>query len=156
MMINEVERYVNTSALAETISPTTVTYESGRAGIIMTPFFVRILGNDSFVVLAIGDSLVSPSVGMVTRPFSATPQCLILQPGWVLGIGYMDANPDGSNSVHSVVRWENCCDEIWYSGGPGANDSGSITVGQPPTPGPRILTHLRRKYILDYQFDISN
>lgn len=156
LVVDEVEQYVNTSGVTQQIHPTDVRYESGRAGILMTPFFVRILGDNSFVVLAIGDSVLSPAVGNVSRPFSQTPQCFDLEPGWVLGIGFLDANADGSNSVHSVVRWFNGGNEIWYSGGPGATQSASVVVGLAPIPGPRVLTQLRRNYMIDYRFEVTS
>ncbi len=156
LVVDEVERYVNTSGRTETILPTTVVYESGRAGVLMTPFFVRILGNDSFVVLAIGDAIASSAVGIVSRPFSVSPQCFEFEPGWVLGIGFIDANADGSSSTASVVRFENGGNEIWYSGGFRRTQAGSVVVGLPPIPGNSTLTNLRRNYILDYQFEVNS
>ena len=72
-----------------------------------------------------------------------------------LGIGFLDANADGSGSVHSTVRWTNGGDEILYTGGPGANNAASVTVGAPPTPGARTLTNLRRRYHVDFRFQVA-
>lgn len=155
MVVYESVFYDNTSGGAQTIRPTTTAFESGRIGINFTPFYVQILGDNSFVVLAVGDTRVSANLGTNVNDFSDSPQCFVLPAGARLSIGFLDALPSGGSSVASTVRWTNGGEEFWYTGGPGADQSGSVVVGQPPIPGARTLTNLRRQYHLDYQFTVD-
>ena len=152
LMINESRFYTNTSGAPQTIHPTTAAFESGRTGIPFTPFFVQILGDNNFIVLAVGTTRISANLGTNTNAFSDNPGCFTLPDGARLGIGFLDSYADGSGSVHSTVRWTNCCDQIWYSGGPSVGEAASVAAGSPPTPGNRVLTHLRRLYHIDYRY----
>ena len=121
----------------------------------MTPFVVRVNGNNNFTVLAVGTTRTGYSVGANDVAFSDGGAVLLsLNPGETLATGFLDANADGSGGGSgSVIPWDNGGDELWYTGGSSGSASGSVTVGFPPIPGSSVYTTLNRNY--HYQISLT-
>lgn len=145
-VIDEQQTFTSTHSNPITVLIKTFQFYAGRVGGVVTPFIARVFGDNDFEVAAIGDTVSVHSLGDQVHDFSSSPTAITVAPGETIAFGFTDANPDGSASNHSVIRFDNSSNEIWYSGGPGANQAGSIAVGSAPTPGGNTLLHLNRSY----------
>ncbi|MEM1450227.1 MAG: PQQ-dependent sugar dehydrogenase [Planctomycetota bacterium] len=160
MVINESDLLTNQGIVAIDARVEAFRFEAIANNGPITPFVVRVLGDDQFVVEAIGDTVLPGEyrVGTNAFPFSAREQRISLQPGQSLAMGFLDAFADGSKpSGASVVPFCFCndADEIWVSGGPFRPDSASVTIGAPPSPGPITTTTHVREYAFAIDFAIE-
>ncbi|MEM9378311.1 MAG: PQQ-dependent sugar dehydrogenase [Planctomycetota bacterium] len=160
MVINETDLLTNQGILPYDARVEAFRFEAVSNGSPITPFVVRVLGDDMFVVEAIGETRLPGEyrVGTNAFPFSDTEQRISLQPGQSLAMGFLDAFPNGAKRVgSSVVPFCYCndADEIWVSGGPFRPDSASIAVGAPPTPGALTTTTHVREYAFAIDFAIE-
>ncbi len=148
MLVNESDTYTNTSGAQQQVSIDSFSFYARRVADPVTPFVVRVNGDNNFTVVAIGTTRGNYSVGANSVPFSSAGAVQIsLGPGEVLASGFLDANADGSGGGSgSVIPWDNGGDELWYTGGKEGTDSGSVTVGSAPQPGSKLLTTLQRNY----------
>ena len=118
----------------------------------MTPFIVKMNGNNSFTVLAVGASRASYALGNNDFPFSATPLQLTLAPGDKIAPGFMDSYPDGTGGTRNgAVSYEYYGTDVNYYSYSETNTASSITVGQAPATTGYLLPNLLR----DYYFSIS-
>jgi hypothetical protein len=118
-------------------------------GTPLTPFVVRVNGDNNFTVLAVGDTVTSLVIGANSVPFASTPVPLTLAPGETIAMGFLDANADGSGAAGAgVVAFNTTAptDQIHYSGGGGTGNSGSVTVGLAPHFGSTVMTGFGRNY----------
>ena len=152
MIVNETDTYTNTSGVQEQVTLTDFNVNIGAVRGRVTPFVVRVLGNDNFTVLSIGVTRVAgvdyTTTGAKTFPFAAAPVVLTLNAGEKLAMGYTDASPNGTGNAGSVVPFTDGGDEIWLTGGPAASNAGIITVGAMPAQGAGGTTYttLTRAY----------
>lgn len=151
IVINETDIYTNTGTQLELLDITAFEFVAARNTSPLTPFVVRVDGDNDFDVLAIGQTHTVYNIGRNRVDFSDQPVSIEVIPGMTIAVGFLDANPDGSASNGSVIQYASGNDEIWYSGGSQNTDSASVFVNQAPTPGQRVLTTLRR----DYAFHVS-
>ena len=152
LVINEDATYTNTTGAKISITLDRFHFNAGRLGDPVTPFVVRVNGDNDFTVRAIGTPRISYAIGGNSLPFSDATTTLEVAPGETLAIGFMDANPDGSGgSLAGIIDWEEGGAEIWYSGGDSDAHSGQISLGASPVAGNETYTTLRR----NYQFSIS-
>lgn len=129
MIVDEARTYTNTTGAPVTIDPTGFNFNAGSNGAPVTPFIVRVNGDNDFTVLAVGDSVTGFATGDVSSGFSAGDSSFVLQDGETIAMGFLDANADGSGSNDAVVRFTTGGNEIWLTGGATAGDSGNVAVG---------------------------
>lgn len=150
LVINENDTYTNVQGETQTILLESFNFEAGSNASPVTPFVVRVNGDNDFTVLAIGTTRSVYALGTNNFAFvdGSTPS-VALQNGETLAIGFLDANADGSGSVDATIEMVNSGsgDEIWYSGGPSGADSASVFVGQAPVPGNNGRINLLRDYL---------
>ena len=152
IVVNEDATFTNTTGATLTLTIDRFRFSAGRTGDPLTPFVVRVNGNNDFTVVAIGTPRTSYGIGTNDLAFSDGESDVTLAPGQTIAIGFLDANPDGSGgSVAGIIDWDFEGAEIWYGGGATDADSGSVTLGQMPDHGSELYTTLNR----DYHFAIS-
>ncbi|MCW1913513.1 ThuA domain-containing protein [Luteolibacter sp. GHJ8] len=152
IVVNEDATYTNTTGTTITVSIDRFRFNAGRTGDPLTPFVVKVNGDNNFSVVAIGTPRTQYAIGSNDLPFSDGVSNVTLAPGQTIAIGFMDANPDGSGgSVAGIIDWDFDGDEIWYGGGETDADGGSVSLGQMPDHGTELYTTLFRRY----QFAIS-
>ncbi|BCX49863.1 hypothetical protein HAHE_37710 [Haloferula helveola] len=152
IVIDESSTYTNTSGAPIIVSLGDFQFEASVSGDPVTPFVVRVNGDNDFTVLAVGTSRSGYAIGANEYPFSDIADEVVLQPGEVLAAGFLDAIVDGSGgSGGEVVVWSDGGSEVWHGGGPDESDAGSVAVGLAPDPGGNLLTNQNR----DYRFSID-
>jgi hypothetical protein len=160
MIVNESDTYTNSSGVPEQVTIQNFNVYIGAARGRVTPFVVRVLGDNNFNVLAIGTTRVFgadyTAIGTKVFPFGPAPVVFTLNPGEKLAGGYTDSNPDGTGNDASVVPYTDGGDQIWLTGGPNSSNAGSITVGAMPAPGPGGTTYttLTRAYATNVSIGI--
>ena len=158
MVIDETSTYTNTSGADEIVTPVGFDFQVGTNRGRVTPFLVKVNGNNAFTVLAIGQTRVSgtdySSAGVFEFTFggSPLPSPIILAPGEKIAAGMTNATPSGIGNGGSVIPYNSSSNQIWLTGGQGTSDTGSISVGNTPTPGSSTLD-LNRTYA--YAIDIT-
>jgi uncharacterized repeat protein (TIGR03806 family) len=152
IVVNESATYTNTTGATLRLTIDRFRFNAGRTGDPLTPFVVKVLGNNNFTVVAIGTPRTSYVTGANDLAFSDGISDVTLAPGEKIAIGFLDANPDGSGgSMAGIIDWDFDGAEIWYGGGETDADGGSVTLGQMPDHGTELYTTLNR----NYQFAIS-
>ncbi|MFK7803249.1 MAG: putative Ig domain-containing protein [Anaerolineae bacterium] len=149
IVVNESDTYTNSSTTTKVLQVRKFDYYAGTANAPVTPFVVRVNGDDDFIVLSIGTTRVSPDVGPQSYPFAdgGSPQ-ITLQPGQKIAIGFLDAYADGSGKGKSVIPYSNGGDQVWYVGHL-TNNGASVAVGEAPT-----VTAEPRGFTREYAFSI--
>ena len=121
MVVNETDTWTNTGGTPATITLTGFNVNIGAARGRVTPFVVKVNGDNDFTVLAVGRTRVAgadyTTTGAKSFAFADTAQVITLQPGEKLAPGYSDAAPDGSGNDGSVVPYVDAGDAIWLAGG---------------------------------------
>ncbi len=85
----------------------------------MTPFVVKVNGDNNFTVLAIGTPRLNYVTGSNNVSFSDGPSKITILPNQTIAVGFIDANPNGSGgSQPGIIDWVNGSTEIWHGGGP--------------------------------------
>lgn len=155
MVVNESDTYTNVSGGVQIVTIERFNVYLGAVRGRVTPFVVKVDGDNHFTVLAIGASRVAAedytTAGVEAFPFAAAPVTFLLDPGETLAAGYTDAAPNGTGNAGSVVPFVDGGDQIWLTGGPSAGNSGAITVGTMPAAGAETYTTLTRQY----QFNVT-
>ena len=152
LIINEDATFTNTSGKTLNLTPGRFRFNAGRTGDPLTPFVVRVNGDNNFTVLAIGTPRLAYAIGANDSAFADSPPTLAIAPGQKIALGFLDANPNGSGGTQpGIITWRPGATEVWHGGGPGNSNSGSVTVGLPPVPGAFTVTSETR----DYDFSIS-
>jgi hypothetical protein len=117
----------------------------------ITPFLVRVNGDNDFTVIAIGKTRISGVDYSATETynlaFDDVAPTITLAPGETIASATMDANPDGSGVVGSVIPFNDGGDEVWITGN---TVSGSITLNNPIVQGESVFNGNR-----DYAFSID-
>ncbi|MEX1024951.1 MAG: PQQ-dependent sugar dehydrogenase [Planctomycetota bacterium] len=114
-----------------------------------TPFVLKLEGNQPGDVVAIGNTRTNYSTGLNVVAFTNSgPRHVDVNPGETLAVGFLDAFPNGTGGgAGSVVPVEfGTSGSYWVSGGSTADDSGSVSLGSPPTPGSMLLPQQSRRY----------
>ncbi len=152
IVVNESDTFTNATGATMVLALDRFRFNAGRAGDPLTPFIVRVNGDNDFTVLAIGTPRTDYAAGENDLPFSDGHTEILLGPGETLAAGFLDANPDGSGgSMPGIIDWEDGGAEIWYGGGETDADAGSVTPGAMPDHGSQLYTTLNR----DYRFSIA-
>ncbi len=150
MVINETDTYTNQNSGAEELQVDAFEFYAGRQNDPVTPFVVKVNGDNDFTVLAVGTTR-SPSVyrlGHNRFPFAdGSAPVIQLQPGDILATGFLDADANGSGGgLGPAIPFDQGTDELWYTGGASGAASGRVTEGLAPIPGQQTLTNLQRSY----------
>jgi hypothetical protein len=150
MVINETDTFTNDTGTALQITVDRFLFHAAAVtGTPLTPFVVRVNGDNNFTVLAVGDTVTTHVTGANNLPFAAFPVPLALAPGEKIAMGFLDAYPDGSGPAGAgVIAFDTTApaDQIHYSGGNSTGASGSVTVGLAPDFGSSISTGFGRNY----------
>jgi uncharacterized repeat protein (TIGR03806 family) len=151
-VINETDTFTNTTSNLMTVSVDRFRFHASRVGDPVTPFLVRVNGDNDFTVIAVGSTVTSYAPGENDVPFSAGQTRVLAAPGETLAAGFVDAFPDGTGGTGPGVVSFNYfgSDEIFYSYDV-TNVASSISVGQAPDPKGYQILDLNR----DYFFSIS-
>jgi hypothetical protein len=156
MVIDEFATYTNTSGADELVTPVGFDFQVGSRRGRVTPFLVKVNGNDNFTVLAIGRTRVSgsdySSTGVFEYDFGNSPAAITLGPGETLAAGMTNANANGSGNGGSVIPFNNGGNQIWLTGGSASSQTGSLVVGEAPGTGASTL-NLNRVYA--YSIDVT-
>jgi len=152
IVVNEDDIFTNLSGAPLTLALDRFHFNASRTGDPLTPFVVKVNGNNNFKVLAIGTPRTNYAVGSNSLPFSDATTKINVAPGETIAVGFLDANPDGSGgTLAGIIDWEEGGAEIWYGGGETDADAGSVTLGAMPDHGTQLVTTLHR----NYRFSIS-
>lgn len=150
MVINETGTFTNGSGAALPLTVDRFLFHAAAVtGTPLTPFVVRVNGDNNFTVLAVGNTVTSHVVGANNVSFAAQPVPLLLAPGEKIAAGFLDANADGTGAAGAgVIAFDATApaDQIHYSGGNFTSNSGRVTVGQAPVFGSNLFTSFGRNY----------
>lgn len=150
MVINETDTFTNdTGAVLEITLDRFLFHATTVSGTPLTPFVVRVNGDNNFTVVAVGETVTSHTSGVNNVPFASSPVPLSLAPGETIATGFLDAYPDGTGAGGAgVIAFNNTApaDQIHYSGGNSTTASGSVVVGQAPVFGTAVTTTFGRNY----------
>ena len=80
-VINETDTFTNTTEDLMTVSVERFRFHASRVGDPVTPFLVRVNGDNNFTVVAIGNTVTSYVLGNNDVPFSAAQTRLLVAPG---------------------------------------------------------------------------
>ncbi|MEM9773428.1 MAG: galactose oxidase-like domain-containing protein [Chloroflexota bacterium] len=157
LIINESDTYLNEFSVPEQLSVNTFDFYAANTGGPITPFIVKVKGDNDFEVKAIGNTRVPTESGANSFPFSDSgPITITLEAAEVIAIGFMDSYADGSSPPpeRSIVAANfssaTANDEIYYVGA--ANGvAASITVGE----APELFAVAREVSPRDYAFSIN-
>lgn len=150
MVINETDTFTNdTGAVLDITLDRFLFHAAAVTGTPLTPFVVRVNGDNNFTVLAVGDTVTSHVTGANNVPFASAPVPLALAPGETIAMGFLDAYANGSGaSGAGVVAFDSTspADQIHYSGGSSVANSGSVAAGLAPVFGSSVTTTFGRNY----------
>ena len=162
MVINKSDSYTN---LTDTLMYMRVGdfnfYAQAQADPV-TPFIVRINGEDDFTVLAVGETRSNESYapGENIFPFIETQDTtLVLSAGETIATGFVDAFADGTGGgLGAVIPYNEVptADHIWYSGSPNQYKSGWITEGHAPYFHAPPRTYYQRNYLYSIGLTIAD
>ncbi len=156
MVINESSTYTNTLGNTITVNIDKFNFNAHQIGNPVTPFVVKVNGDNDFTVLRIGTSRTSAeyAVGQNAFDFKTGGASIPLNDGETIAVGFLDAYADGTGGgILSVISHQGGGDEIWYSGH-STTQSGSVSEGNPPVQAASLLTTLTRTYHFNIGFSI--
>jgi hypothetical protein len=156
LVVNKNDTHTNTSGVAQTITLTEFNFNAGAARGRVTPFVVKVNGDNDFTVVAIGRTRVAatdyPVAGVHSFAFADAAPVIVLNAGETMAPGFTDANPDGTGNGASVVPFGDGGDAIWLTGGGVATDAGRVSLGAAPVAGTSTYTTLTRQYAFNIGF----
>lgn len=139
MIVNETDTYTNNSGVPEQVTVNNFDAYIGAARGRVTPFIVRVLGDNNFTVLSIGTTRVFgtdyTAVGPHSWSYFPTPVTMTMNPGEKIAFGYTDANANGTGNAGAVISFSDGGDPIWLTGGPASSNAGTLAVGAMPAQG---------------------
>jgi hypothetical protein len=157
MIINESESYTNVSDSALYMRISEFGFYAMKDSDPITPFVVRVNGDNDFTTLCIGSTRDSTEYepGYNSFRFRESQDTIItIQPGETIAAGFLDAYPDGSGGGSGpVIPYTETqpADEIWWTGNSEWYQSGKLLPGKAPVEGAISVTYYRR----NYQFHID-
>jgi hypothetical protein len=147
LVIHKDATFTNTTGAGLSLVLDRFQFNAVATGDPVTPFVVRVNGPGNYTVLAIGTPRGTYALGDNDLPFSDSPTRIAVAAGETIAIGVLDANPDGSGgSAPAVVASQPGGADSWHGGGPSNLDSGSVTLGQAPSPGSSLVSSEDRYY----------
>ena len=152
LVIDEDHLFTNATGAPLTLTFDRFTFKAGATGDPVTPFVVKVNGDNNFTVLAIGTPRTNYSLGENEVAFSEATTSIVVLPGQTIAAGFMDANPNGSGGTQpAIVTYQTGSTEVWHTGGTNDSHSGKVTVGLAPVAGNSTASNQTR----DYDFGIS-
>jgi uncharacterized repeat protein (TIGR03806 family) len=155
LVVDESDTYANTSGLVEEIRVAAFRFQAAAQAGPVTPFVVKVLGDNDFRVAAIGTTRLPGQYATGANVFrfaDGLDPAIRLLPGETLAFGCLDAFPDGTGgAAGGVIPWCACNggDQVWRTGGPDP-DAPRLTLGQMPLRGPLTEDATR-----DYAFAVD-
>ncbi|MEP4078286.1 PQQ-dependent sugar dehydrogenase [Haloferula sp.] len=114
-VINLSESFTNETSGPVDVSIERFRFHAARVTDPLTPFIVRINGEEDFTVLAVGDSQTGYVVGENDLAFAATPTVISVEPGETIAPGFVDNPGDGTpGSENGAVTFVDGGDQIFY------------------------------------------
>lgn len=162
MVINKTDIYTNPSDTLLYFRPDEFSFFADQQADPLTPFIVRVNGENDFTVLAIGDTRSSDEYLSGENRFAfrdGRDTTLILAAGETVATGFLDALPDGMGGGAGAVIPYNTTepvDDVWYTGSPDWYKSGSVTEGLPPAYDIPPRTYYMRNYHYNISFTITD
>ena len=157
LVIDESDSFTNTTQDALVARLQTFRFFAADNNAPVTPFVVKVVGDNDFVVVAVGDTRTDFPLGSNSVSFADALNVEVrVEPGETIAVGFLDANADGSGSAEgSVVPYDNNGGEIWYSGGPTSGASAAVVLNQAPIAGNLTLLDVQRDYAFNITFAMS-
>ncbi|WP_299319735.1 beta/gamma crystallin-related protein [uncultured Maribacter sp.] len=153
--------YTNNEDISVSICLENFNFYGSRLGNPVTPFIVKVLGENDFKVVSIGQTRTPSEYGIGNNTFNFSDHsndAVILQPGESIAPGFMDAYPDGSGSTtdNSLIPaiTSGSTDDIWQSYEANANSNPHLVMGYIPQ-GNSIVPHLNRTYQFNIEMNIN-
>ena len=148
MVINETDTYTNTTGSSQDVSIGQFQFHAYAVTDPLTPFIVRVNGDNNFTVLSVGDAQSSYSLGANSVEFSTVPKIITLANNETVAMGFIDSslNPANGGSGAGAISFTDGSDEIYYTGGPNNGDNGNVVLGFAPTDGSQLYTSINRNY----------
>ena len=159
LVVNESDIYTNTSGGIQNVTLDQFNVYIGAVRGRVTPFVVKVNGDNLFTVLALGTTRVSgtdyTTTGVKAFAFNTAATTFTLGAGEKLAAGYTDSAPNGTGNAGSVVPFVDGGDLIWLTGGPVAGNAGTVTMGAMPGAGAQTYTTLTRQYQFNVTFSAA-
>ncbi len=138
LIVDKSNIYINETSEPVTLQVGDFNFHAVRAGNPVTPFIVSVAENDAYTVLEIGTTRTNAeyAIGSNTYPFGEGEIPVTVAAGERVAVGMMEAFPDGTGIVsRGTVTLNIGGDPVWFTGGPQASHSASISKNQLITPG---------------------
>lgn len=154
IVINESDTFTNDTGAELVLSLVDFSFYAAKTGGPVTPFVVKVNGDDDFTVKAIGTSRIPSETGPQKYPFSDTLSNITLAPNEAIAIGFLDALANGTSvgAETSIIarNTHGGTDEIYYAGSANGKIA-ELVVGQAP------ILHTTTSNVTprDYSFAIS-
>lgn len=157
LVVNETDTYTNTTERGQRIQIDTFEFYALQTTAPVTPFIVKVNGDNDFTVISVGHGRRHYTIGYNSFAFvDDYPRELELLPGETIATGFLDATSAGFDSkLGAVVGYDidGDTDELWITGGSGGGrQSGSVLKGNAPGIGAEVLTDVRRNYHYNINF----
>ena len=151
LVVNETDTYTNTTEGVQRIRIDSFEFYALQNTAPVTPFIVKVNGDDDFTVISVGHGRRDYSIGYNSYDFvDDYPREIELGPGETIATGFLDATAFGFNSEKgAVIAYDTTgeTDELWITGGKGGGGhSGSVLNGEAPRTGSEVLTDESRNY----------
>ena len=151
LVVNETDTYTNTTEGVQRIRIDSFEFYALQNAAPVTPFVVKVNGDNDFTVISVGHGRQNYSIGYNSYDFvDDYPREVELAPGETIATGFLDATAFGFNSVQGAViayDTDDETDELWITGGiGGGGHSGSVVNGEAPRTGSQVLTDESRNY----------
>ncbi|MFC2111628.1 T9SS type A sorting domain-containing protein [Bacteroidota bacterium] len=157
MVVNESRSFTNITDTVMFLEISEFDFNAVREADPLTPFVVRVDGDNEFTTLAIGSTRDTSEYDIGQNSFAfrdGVDTVLLLDPGETIAPGFMDAYPDGSGGGKgSVITFNENepADEIWWTGGAVYYYSGKLIPGEAPI----VITPPNTFYKRNYHFNLS-
>jgi hypothetical protein len=157
MVINKSDLFTNRSDTSLYVQVYEFSFFAQDSADPVTPFVVRVNGEDDFTVLTVGDTRTHLEYVTGENRFSfreGMDTTLLLEPGETIAPGFLDAYPDGTGGGQGpVIPYDELepVDNVWYSGSPVWYQSGWVIENE----APHYDTPPRTYYLRNYHFNIG-
>lgn len=154
LVVNETDTYINTTQDMQRIRIDSFEFYAQNVEhqpAPVTPFIVKVNGDNDFTVISIGHGRRDYQPGYNSFDFvDDYPREIEVLPGETIATGFLDATAYGFDSKRgAVIAYDTNGepDELWITGGSGGgSQSGSVLNGEAPRTGADVLTDVRRNY----------
>ncbi|MEP4079342.1 PQQ-dependent sugar dehydrogenase [Haloferula sp.] len=156
-VINKDAVYVNSDTIPQSLSLERFRYHAMLTDEPLTPFVVKVNGDNDFTVLAVGTTRENHLIGENEVLFDDSGTSIVLAPGEKVALGFIDTFPDGSGGTSGeLVRWSEGGALVWHGGSNVESGAGSVAVGSAPYPGESVQINQTRDYFCSLGFTVTS